>query len=91
MTLLKISAAAIALLPACAFAQDEEIVVTASGFEQPRSETGQAITVIDEERLAELQAVSISDALRTIPGVTVTTRGPVGSQSSAFLRGGNSS
>jgi len=90
MTLLKFSAAALALLPVSAFAEDD-IVVTASGFEQPRSETGQAISVLDEERLAELQSVSISDALRTLPGIAVATRGPVGSQSSTFIRGGNSS
>ncbi len=90
---LKFGAAALAILPATAFAQyaDEDIVVTASGFEQPRSETGQAITVINEERLQELQAVSIGDALRTLPGTTVVTRGPVGSQSAVFLRGGNGS
>jgi vitamin B12 transporter len=93
MTFLKITAAAIALLPAGALAQeaDEEIVVTASGFEQPRSETGQAISVIDEARLEQLQATSITDALRTLPGVTAVTRGPVGSQSAVFLRGGNGS
>ena len=93
MTFLKSSVAALALLPVAAFAQDadENIVVTASGFEQPRDETGQAITVIDEERLNELQAVSITDALKTVPGVSIATRGPVGSQSSVFLRGGNSS
>jgi vitamin B12 transporter len=90
---LKFTATALAILPVTAFAQntDEDIVVTASGFEQPRSETGQAITVIDEDRLNELQAVSITDALRTLPGVTVVTRGPVGSQSAVFLRGGNGS
>jgi vitamin B12 transporter len=93
MTLLKSSAAILALLPACALAQEtqEDIVVTASGFEQPRSETGQAITVIDEERLAELQAVSITDALETVPGIAIATRGPVGSQTGVFLRGGNGS
>jgi vitamin B12 transporter len=90
MTLLKYSAAALVLLPVPAFA-DDDIVVTASGFEQPRSETGQAISVLDEERLEELQSVSISDALRTLPGIAVATRGPVGSQSSVFIRGGNSS
>lgn len=93
MIFLKSSAAILALLPTVAFAQeaDEDIVVTASGFEQPRSETGQAISVIDEERLADLQATSITDALRTLPGVTAVTRGPVGSQSAVFLRGGNGS
>ena len=93
MKLLKYSAAALALSPVCVFAQDanEDIVVTASGFEQPRSETGQAISVLDNARLEELQAISIIDALRTLPGVAIATRGPVGSQSSVFLRGGNSS
>ncbi|MBL0923833.1 MAG: TonB-dependent receptor [Sphingomonadaceae bacterium] len=93
MTCLKIAAAAVALLPASLLAQeaDGDIVVTASGFEQPRSETGQAIAVIDEDRLDQLQALSIADALRTIPGTTVVTRGPVGSQSALFLRGGNGS
>ncbi len=93
MTFLRSSVAAIALLPVAAFAQDadENIVVTANGFEQSRDQTGQAITVIDEERLEELQAVSITDALETVPGVSIASRGPVGSQSSVFLRGGNSS
>lgn len=93
MSFLKNSVVALALLPVGAFAQeiDEEIVVTASGFEQPRSETGQAISVIDEQRLEELQATSITDALRTLPGVTAVTRGSVGSQSAVFLRGGNGS
>lgn len=93
MNYLKITAATLAILPATAFAQniDDDIVVTASGFEQPRSETGQAITVIDEERLKELQAVSITDALQTLPGIAIATRGPVGSQTGVFLRGGNGS
>ena len=93
MNYLKITAAALAILPAAAFAQETEddIVVTASGFEQPRSETGQAITVIDRDRLEELQAVSIVDALRLLPSVAVVQRGQVGSQTSVFIRGGNSS
>jgi vitamin B12 transporter len=90
---LKITAAALAIVPANAFAQEAQvdIVVTASGFEQPRSETGQAITVIDRDRLETLQVTSISDALRTLPSVAVAQRGPVGSQTSVFIRGGNSS
>ena len=90
---LKFSAVALAILPATAFAQnaDDDIVVTASGFEQPHSETGQAISVIDRNRLETLQATSISDVLRTLPAVAVAQRGPVGSQTSVFIRGGNSS
>ena len=99
MTPWKYSLAAFALLPSAVLADDttdtrnadDEIVVTASGFEQPRLETGQAITVIDKDRLDTLQVTSIADALTTLPGVRVATRGGVGGQSSAFIRGGNSS
>jgi vitamin B12 transporter len=93
MTFLKYSAAALALLPSSAFADEwnDGIVVTASGFEQPRSETGQAIDIVDRERLDQLQSATIGDALQTVPGVTVATRGGLGGQTSAFLRGGNSS
>jgi vitamin B12 transporter len=93
MNCVKITAASLALLPVGALAQqnDADIVVTASGFEQPRIETGQAITIIDEDRLSELQALSITDALETVPGVAIATRGPVGSQTAVFVRGGNGS
>jgi vitamin B12 transporter len=93
MTLLKYTAAALALLPASAMADawDDVIVVTASGFEQPRSETGQAIDIVDRERLDQLQSATIGDALQSVPGVTVAARGGLGGQASAFLRGGNSS
>ena len=92
MTILKYTAAAIALLPTTAFAQadDEEIVVTASGFEQPRSETGQAIEIVDRDRLDQLQSATIADALRTVPGISIAPRGGLGSQTSAFIRGGSS-
>ena len=93
MTLLKYTAAALALLPASAMADawDDVIVVTASGFAQPRSETGQAIDIVDRERLDQLQSATIGDALQSVPGVTVAARGGLGGQTSAFLRGGNSS
>jgi vitamin B12 transporter len=93
MTFLRYTAAALALLPTSAMADewDDVIVVTASGFEQPRSETGQAIDIVDRERLDQLQSATIGDALQSVPGVTVAARGGLGGQTSAFLRGGNSS
>lgn len=92
MTLLKYSAAAFAMLPVTAFAQtaEEDIIVTASGFEQPRSETGQAIDIVDRDRLDQLQSPTIADALQTVPGISIATRGGLGSQTSAFIRGGSS-
>ena len=92
MTLLRYTAAALAMLPVAAFAQtaEDDIVVTASGFAQPRSETGQAIDIVDRDRLDQLQSATIADALKTVPGVSIATRGGLGSQSSAFIRGGSS-
>ncbi len=93
---------AAALLPTISYANDdtatdgagfdgEVIVVSASGIEQPGSETGQAISILDRTRLDTLQSISIADALRTLPSVSVAQRGSTGSQSSVFIRGGNSS
>lgn len=92
MTMLKYTVVALAILPTIASAQnfDDEIVVTASGFEQPRSETGQAIEIVSRERLDHLQSATIAQVLQTIPGVSVATRGGLGSQTSAFIRGGSS-
>ncbi len=86
---LKYAAAAIALVPGAAWAQD--IVVTASGFEQPRAETGQAITVITHDDLERSQTNVISDLLRTVPSVAVARNGGVGGVTSVFIRGGDSS
>lgn len=92
--------AVIAGLPSAAWADQvplppspapQEIVVLASGFAQPASGTGQAIAVIGRERLDSLQAVTIADALRTLPALAIAQRGPVGTQTSVFVRGGNSS
>jgi vitamin B12 transporter len=78
-----------------AFAEDvpdaDTIVVTASGFEQPAQEVGQAIVVIDKEALTRLQISTVTDALATVPGVRIAKAGAVGAQSSVFVRGGNSS
>jgi vitamin B12 transporter len=68
-----------------------QIVVTASGIEQVKAETGQSITIVDRDRLQTLQTATIADALKTLPSVSVAQRGSVGSQTSVFIRGGNSS
>ncbi len=86
------SAALLCVQPAWADdGQKDDIIVTASGFEQPREETGQAISVLDRDQLDTLQVTTISDALQTLPGVRIASRGGVGGQTSVFIRGGNSS
>jgi vitamin B12 transporter len=74
-----------------ALAEEDEIVVTASGIEQDREDTGNAISVIDLADLERSQALTVIDALKAVPGLSIAERGAYGSQSSAFLRGGNSS
>ena len=92
ITIFRYAAAALAVLPTPVFAQaaDDDIVVTASGFEQPRSETGQAIEIVGRDRLDQLQSATIAQVLQTVPGVSVATRGGLGGQTSAFIRGGSS-
>ena len=79
-----------AFLPCVALAGEGDIVVTASGFEQPRDESGQAIRVINRDRIDRLQATSIIDVLHTLSSLSIRQSGGVGSQTSVFIRGGNS-
>ncbi len=60
------------------------IVVVATGFARSADETGQAISVITRERLDQLQSVTVADALATLPSVSVSRRGPVGTQTGVF-------
>ena len=85
-----LSAASPALAASAAVAPDADdatIVVIASGIEQPRSEAGQAITVITQDELQRRQAVVISDLLATTPGVTVSRTGGVGNLTAVRIRG----
>jgi vitamin B12 transporter len=82
----------IALASVPAFADEGgEIVVTATGIETPRSDVGQAITVIDRDLLENRQNAFISDILADVPSVAVVRSGGPGAQSSVFIRGANSS
>ena len=65
----------------------DDIVVTASGIEQPRDEVGQAITVIDAATIEQRQAVDVIDLLATTPGVRFSRTGGTGSVAGVSLRG----
>lgn len=78
----------VALLAAApAIAQDDDIVVTASGIAQPRDEVGQAITVIDADTIKQRQAVDVVDLLATTPGVRFNRNGSTGGVTGVSLRG----
>ncbi len=66
---------------------NDDIVVTASGVEQPADQVGQAITVITRAEIERRQTVSVADLLATTPGVTVTRNGGIGSFTGVRLRG----
>ena len=77
---------AILVSPALA-ADNADIVVTASGIEQSRSEVGQAITVIDAKTIETRQDISVVDLLATTPGVRFSRNGSVGGVTGVSLRG----
>lgn len=65
----------------------DDIVVTASGIEQPRDEVGQAITIIDADTIEKRQTTDVVDLLATTPGVRFNRTGSTGSVAGVSIRG----
>ena len=70
-------------------AQEElpELVVTATRVPIPPEQSGSAITVITADELEQRQIRSVADALRDVPGVTVSRSGNFGALTEIYLRG----
>ena len=84
--------ASAAMLPAVpVWAQDVEddgeIVVVATGVAQPAQESGRAVTVLDRDDLDRAQAVTVSDALAMVPGISVSRNGGPGGFTAVRIRG----
>nr|WP_086939293.1 TonB-dependent receptor [Thaumasiovibrio occultus] len=82
------------MLPFAVFAQqtpsssvDETLVVTASRFEQPISTVLAPISVVDREEIELMQAKSLVDVLKRLPGIEIGQNGGRGQLASIFLRG----
>ena len=88
---ISVIAAGAALFAAPAMAQDQsadrDIIVTASGVDQPADTTGQAVTMIDRATIDQRQAIAIADLLATTPGVTVSRNGGIGTVTTVRIRG----
>lgn len=69
--------------------QTGDVVVTASRIPQSRHNVVGDVTVIDRETIERTGAGSITDLLRSQPGVQIATNGGAGTASSVFLRGTN--
>lgn len=76
-----------------AYADDasfEEIVVSATRYEQNLSNIGSSISVINADDLAQSQTVFVQDILQSVPGVTLNQNGSFGGISSVRVRGASS-
>ena len=68
----------------------QQVVVSATGQEVPASQVGSSVKVIGLESLQALNALTVSDNLRAVPGLQVMQTGQRGGTTSLFVRGGNS-
>ncbi|HPG63711.1 MAG TPA: TonB-dependent receptor plug domain-containing protein, partial [Casimicrobium sp.] len=82
-------ATAVVCVPATAQTRTDPVVVTASRVTEPLGATLRDASIIDGAALRESGVVDITDALRMLPGVELSSNGP-GATPSIFLRGANS-
>lgn len=68
----------------------ESVVVSAAQVEVPLARAADSVTVVTARELAARQVETVADALRTVPGVTVSRNGGRGGVTSIFPRGGDS-
>jgi outer membrane cobalamin receptor len=68
----------------------ESVVVSAAQVELPAARAADSVTVVSARDLQALQVETVADALRSVPGVTVSRNGGRGSVTSLFPRGGES-
>ena len=66
----------------------QSVVVTATGTPTPQPQTSEATSVLGPLDLALRD--DLTSALRLMPGTVVTQEGQMGTQTSLFIRGGNS-
>lgn len=71
------------------FLQEEtdDIVVTALGVEQPKSDSGVSISVLNGDDLERRRNVAIADQLRMLPGIAISRNGPIGGFAGVRIRG----
>lgn len=65
----------------------DEIVITGSLIEVPLRQVGTAVSVLDGDELELRGYSSLSDALRTLPGISVTNAGGQGKTTTLRIRG----
>jgi vitamin B12 transporter len=69
---------------------EETVVVSASLDSEDRADVPASVTVLDQDELEARQADTLSEAISTVPGLTIPQAGPPGQQTSLFVRGAES-
>lgn len=77
--------------PAAVRPKADPIVVTATRIETRVSEIGQSVSVVTRDDIERTQAVTATDILARLPGVSVAQSGAFGQPSSVFIRGAENS
>jgi outer membrane cobalamin receptor len=71
-------------------AVSESVVVSAAQVDVPLSQASSSVTIITASELRARQLMTVADALREVPGLTVARNGGTGALTSVFPRGGES-
>lgn len=67
-----------------------DIVVTANRTSRAISQVGESVTVVGEGEIINRQPTEVLDILRTVPGVTFTRNGGLGTNAGVSIRGAQS-
>lgn len=70
--------------------RDDYITVLASGRREMIDRSGQPISIVNQSEIARVQGPDIARVLERLPGVSLARSGPLGSQTSLFVRGASS-
>lgn len=81
---------AVAVVKLAVAATPETVVVTATASPVTAQETGLAVSTLEPQALALMNPSDIGDALRFVPGATLSNGGRRGGLSTLFVRGGES-
>lgn len=76
--------------PATDGTRDNAIIVVATGSAARIAEVGQSVSVVDVREIASIQGPDVTRVLSRLPGVSIARTGPLGSQTSVFVRGASS-
>jgi vitamin B12 transporter len=71
-------------------AAPQTVVVTAAATPVPAELTGVSISTVESTQLTLLNPTEVAEALRFVPGATVSSTGRTGALSTLFVRGGES-